>query len=461
MSKLKKLPDDCTFPQLAEVIDPERFGAHLQQHLGDTGVDGGIEVRRLKIQKVYYKPGRSCRVLFETDLRRADGDTVRQHYYAKILPDGKADKVYQRALQAEITAPALGPGVALLRELSMVVWAYPNDPNVPGLALLANHDAVLRLLRRDPQRFGLPADANILTLRLGVAKYVPGQRCGYRYRVTWRNAQGKEAEHRFFGKAYQKDLSAAAYDIIQQIEATPAFQSGELRMPRSYSHDAAREVIWQQMLPGKSFSKDMGAVDLQRWASPVGNALAAFHASTLHLGPGLGLSQELEELRASSRKICKAYPEHATRCGALTERLLAAAAALPDVPVAPVHGSFKVSHWFDVGDAVAFIDFDGAGLGDPTYDVGRFVAHLAIAGLNSKTDAANIDAALQTFCAAYAARVAWGWPEMRVRWYASALLVSSQAYKCVKRMVPGRVDAILRLAEQWFPENGFPETADS
>jgi len=47
--------------------------------------------------------------------------------------------------------------------------------------------------------------------------------------------------------------------------------------------------------------------------------------------------------------------------------------------------------------------------------------------------------------------VPWGWPERRVRWYAAALLVSSQAYKCVKRLVPERAEAILGAAEAWFP----------
>lgn len=336
MSKLKKLPDNCTFPQLAEVIDEARFHVYLQAHLFDAFAADTVTVRRVKVKKVYYKPGRSCRVLFETELSGRDGERLQQNYYAKMLPEDKADKIFARALKAERTEPTLGPSVALLRDLSMVVWAYPNDPNLPGLAFLANHDAVLRLLREDPQRFGLPADAETLELRLAVAKYVPGQRCGYRYRARWRDKQGREAEHRFFGKAYQKDISGPAFAIVQQIEASAAFQGGELCIPRSWSHDAAREVIWQEMMPGNSFAKDMTAVDMQRWAAPIGKSLGSFHASELQLGPGLGLSQELHELNASSRKICAAYPEHAGRCRALQARLVAAAAILPDVRVAPV-----------------------------------------------------------------------------------------------------------------------------
>jgi aminoglycoside phosphotransferase (APT) family kinase protein len=121
------------------------------------------------------------------------------------------------------------------------------------------------------------------------------------------------------------------------------------------------------------------------------------------------------------------------------------------VPPAPVHGSFKISHVFDAGGQVAFIDFDGAGIGDPTYDVGRFLAHLTVAGIESKSDDDILRRAVDSFRTAYAAAVPWGWADARVRWYTAALLVSSQAYKCVKRMVPDRVEAILGAAERWFP----------
>jgi aminoglycoside phosphotransferase (APT) family kinase protein len=341
--------------------------------------------------------------------------------------------------------------VALVPELGMVLWAYPNDPNLPGLGTLASRDAVAEVLQRDPVAFGLAADGALADLRLGVGKYVPGQRCGYRYRVRWRGRDGGEREHFLYGKAYQQGIGGPAYRILRQLASSDACTSGRLRIPMPYAYDAEREIVWQEMLPGKSFAKDASVLDLAAWAQPVAAALGAFHATRLELGPGLGLDQEREELAASVRKIAGGYPQHAARCAVLQQRLLDAVPGLEPVPPAPVHGSFKISHIFDAGGQVAFIDFDGAGLGDPTYDVGRFLAHLVVTGLNSKTDAAEIERAYERFGGAYGAAVPWGWPETRVRWYTAALLVSSQAYKCVKRMVPERVEAILAAAAAWFP----------
>jgi len=64
-----------------------------------------------------------------------------------------------------------------------------------------------------------------------------------------------------------------------------------------------------------------------------------------------------------------------------------------------------------------------------------------------------VQAAMRNSETAYAAAVPWGWPDARVRWYTSALLLSSQAYKCVKRLSPSRLLAILAAAEEWFPQD--------
>lgn len=450
MAKLKKLPEDCTFPQLAVVLDAARFTAVLQSHLAPEFAARTIEIRGLRLKRVYYKPGRSCRLLFDAKLRDASGRKGEQRYFAKILPETKLASTYRRAQQTAGATPAFGPAVALVRELSMVLWAYPNDPNLPGVATLSSHAAVGEFLQRDPAAFGLPVPGEVVEMRSSVGKYVPGQRCGVRFRVRWQGPAGV-TEHSFYGKAYQDGVGEGAWSILAQLASSDAVRSGRLRIPMPYAYDAAHEIVWQEMLPGSSFSKDASVLDLAALAGPVATSLAAFHASTLDLGPGLGLQAELEELEHSTRKIAAAYPQYAERVGALRDRLVAAVPALEPVPLAPTHGSFKTSHVFDAGGQVAFIDFDGAGLGDPTYDVGRFLAHLAVAGLLSKTDPESLDRAVLHFRAAYGAGVGWGWPEARVRWYTAALLLSSQAYKCVKRMVPDRVAAILDGAEAWFP----------
>lgn len=450
MSKLKQLPEDCTFPQLAVVFDPPRFAACLQAGLGGDFASGALAVRGVKLQRLYYKPGRSCRLILDVKVRGRDGRKGRQQYCGKIAREPKPASLYRRALEGPLATPAFGPPVALVEELGLVLWAYPNDPGLPGLATLASAAAVGEILRADPARFGCAPGGTLVDLRLELGKYVPGQRCGYRYHARWRGTAG-ETDHSFYGKAYQAGVGARAHDVLQQVAASAACCSGRLRVPRPYGYDPVREIVWQEMLPGRSFAKQASVADLVASAGPVAAALGALHAERLELGPGLGLQDEIDALVESTAKLARAYPADAERCAALQARLLAAVPHLPAVPAAPVHGSFKISHVFDVGGQVAFIDLDGAGLGDPTYDVGRFLAHLCVAALDAGTEPATLARAINNFRSAYAAAVPWGWVEQRVRWYTAALLVSSQAYKCVKRMAPARVEAILAAAESFLP----------
>jgi hypothetical protein len=340
--------------------------------------------------------------------------------------------------------------VSLIADLGLVLWAFPNDPALPGLATLASQSAVLELVRAAPTGFGLPAAATVLDLRLDLGKYVPGQRCGYRYRVRWQDAGGIH-EHCFYGKAYHEGIGARAHDVLRQVADSAACRLRRLRVPRPYGFDPQREIVWQEMLPGRSFAKQASVADLEAAAGQVAAALGAFHAETLALGPGLGLQDEISALQESTAKLVRAYPASAARCVALRDRLVAAVPHLPPVPAAPMHGSFKMSHVFDAAGQVAFIDFDGAGIGDPTYDVGRFLAHLSTEALATHEDSGALAQAVDRFRAAYAAAVPWGWQARRVHWYTAALHGSSQAYKCVKRMAPARVDAILDAAETWFP----------
>jgi len=442
VAKLKKPPQECTFPQLGIVFDAERFAAVLQAQPEFAC----ITVGGLKLQRVYYKPARSCRITFRAKLRDASGRRMEQLFFARMLPEDKLAATWERVRRMPLAAVAIGPAAACIADLGAILWAYPNDPNLPGLAVLASPAAVADVVRRDPAAFGLAAPGDVVDLRLAVGKYVPGQRCGYRYLVRWRGPDG-EVERAFYGKAYRAGLGRDAFAILRQLAASDAVARGSLRIPMPYAWDSERDIVWQEMLPGRSFSKDARALDLAAVAAPVAEALAAFHTAPLDLGPGLGLVTELAALAVSSRKIERAYSSLAQRVRALRETLEHKAAILPPVPPTPVHGSFKSSHIFDAGGRIAFIDFDGAGIGDPAYDVGRFLAHLAVAGLNSKADAATIGLAVEAFAAAYGRSVPWGWPEERVRWYTAALLLSSQAYKCVKRMVPDRVEAILAAAE--------------
>jgi aminoglycoside phosphotransferase (APT) family kinase protein len=150
--------------------------------------------------------------------------------------------------------------------------------------------------------------------------------------------------------------------------------------------------------------------------------------------------------------IHSAFPEHAERCSALHARLLDALPSLGPEARAPVHGSFKFSHIFLCDGKVAFIDFDGATLGDPTYDLGRFIAHLQEMKATHKLPADVTDQIAERFVDAYRGEAGDAISQRRIGWYASGHVLASQIYKAVKRYDPTPIEKLLHLAEACCPE---------
>ena len=433
-------PQDHGLPQLRDVLRAAGLTRRLQHALQAT--EPGSEIARAHVRRLYYEPGSPCRLLVEARLRVPGAPERTQLYFGEMFETNE----FERAVRQLPERPA-----AVVHRDALILWAFPGDPYLAGTASLANPPAMHARIQANPGHFGLPGDATIVDVRVELSKYVPARRCSFAYAVRWRDHAGVTSEHRFFGKTYLKGRAGPACEILQRIGSSSACRTGRLRIPRVYGYDVSLEAVWQELVPGTPQSKNAHPADLLESAGQVGAALAALHTSDVAFGPGKGMSKQTQDLERAAARIVAAYPSLAPQCAEVAHRLLDCAPRLPGAVVAPVHGSFKSGHVLVDDGRVAIIDFDGAGLGDPLYDVGRYLARLDLAGAKSAAARSAIDAAAARFREFYAAAVPWGWPEMRVRWYTSAHLVASQAQKNVKRMAPRRVRSTLQRAEKWFP----------
>jgi len=91
----------------------------------------------------------------------------------------------------------------LIPEWETVLWAFPNDPKLPGLSQLINTDKILAAMQKSPEDFGLKKAP--LSLTATQTKYVPGRRCGFIYNIAFDRPNGNSApaELSVYGKAYQ------------------------------------------------------------------------------------------------------------------------------------------------------------------------------------------------------------------------------------------------------------------
>ena len=445
MAKLTNIPANCEFPQLHEIADTAKLAQKLSQHLGPAFASGKMQVVGCEIDQLNYQPRTGCQLLFTAEICDRDQQVLgRQSFYGKLFRGAqRSARVWARQQRKPWAQPQFDPAVIHIPEWAMMLWAYPNDPNLPGLARMVDAEKILTEAQTAPEKFGLSQSPVAITAER--TKYVPGQRCGYVYHMTL--ADG--AAHSIYGKAYRNGEGEKAHAMMKQIWESEACQRGQFALPQPYSYDADTNVLWQEAISGEPFAKIAESIpNLPEVAKEIGERLAAFHGIHLELPLERTFEFQVEETRRTIAAITRAFPDYASAAAPIGQKLLEFAAQIGADPVTPIHASFKFSHIFATKKGVAFIDFDGACLGDPGYDVGRFIAHLYKMKANWKIDPDIAEQTITNFCASYNRAAAAPLSPERINWFAASHLIASQVYKSVKRMDASLVSKLLKIADR-------------
>ena len=454
MAKLMNIAEDCDLPQLREIADAKKLTHTLRRRLGPAFASGELQIEDCTIDQLYYKPREgACRILFTATICRANHGAVGQQvFYGKIFRPGKAQKILDSINHHHLAQPQFGPPVIHIPEWDTVLWAYPNDPNLAGLHVMADAEAILALAKAAPEKFGLPQRPAQVAGEM--VKYVPGMRCGAIYRMQLGASTSASAHSPFavYGKAYRQGEGERAYSIMKQVWESRPRQNGDLVLPQPYSFDSENNILWQEALLGEPFAKIAATIhDLPQVAEEIGRRLAAYHGIHLDLPYEKNLAFQVEEVKTAVAAMNDVFPQYAERCNALGQKLLEASERLGEGATTPLHVSFKFSHIFSTARGIAFIDFDGARLGDPGYDIGRFVAHLYKMKSDWKIDPDVADRTATNFCASYNQSARTPLSQERINWFTASHLLSSQVYKSIKRMDTGLVNKLLKAADRLCP----------
>jgi len=439
MSHAIRIPDDCEFPQLHALANKKRLAAALQQQLDASCTH---RIARCRLLRLHYKPG-ICRVQIKAKISDGAGRELgEQIYCGRIFPAGEGRSAFAAARHTDLLQPAFGRSLSFIPEWEMVLWAYPNDPDLPALSTLLQPDKLRALIAAAPQALGLEQHDQPVTATATVIKHVPGQRCMFLVDLTC----AQHGTHRVFGKAYTEGAGRAAFNLMQAIWQTSACQRGEFRLPRPYSYDAQLDLVWQEAIAGQALSELEDKAELPRLGRRAGEALAAFHGSGVQLPEQMNLAYQMQELQRAQAAVHESFPQYAATFSAIYDRLLAAQAQLPPVRLTPVHATFKFSHILHDGRNLVFIDFDGANQGDPCYDLGRFAAYLGKMQAQGEITADLAQRTFANFRAAYLQNATQAIANERIAWFASSQLLSSQVYKAMKSSEGTLVEQLLHLA---------------
>ncbi len=341
---------DSAIPGLGLLLDPEAFSIALGAAFPEANIT------TVRARYVRYKPGTNCLIAY-----RLQSDGMEIDVYAKAFRVDAFSKLRKMGEQFKAHTP-LGTGGAILDDVLIAVFPFPNDYKLSTMASLVNNKTRRRLFTTvfpdQPEWW----DAKLRTLR-----YKPERR--YVAQIITR--EGKLA----LLKVYTESNYAAAN------RGSIAFVSQEpLRVAQQLGHFDNHCALVLEWLPGYSLTESAVSRFALDKVRAVGEALACVHAQN---PKGLGfISREMEvkALSAAANAVTAVYPLLADKAHNLATHVAERLKSIP-FDARPIHGDFDTDQVLVSEEGVAILDFDEAALGDPVVDLGFFAARLEWAAL--------------------------------------------------------------------------------
>jgi hypothetical protein len=386
--------------------------------LGDAGVqrvgrflaERGLDPHRVEAAQAHYRPGRWFAVCFRTGaVERASGRPVCPTVTLEC-----------RAGQADL------------------IWAFPDDPALPGLAVAADPDALRQRLR--PR----PAEVAVEPLR-----YRPRRRAVLRYRLDDQRVR--------YGKVV---TPRRANRLLSFAEALRTDGSG-LRLALPIGR-VAPGVLLLPVLPGRPL-RDLlltgGRLPepgrLAGLAEELHRGCAATFADPPPLPEGGGIRPDATRRRVdpvtalcAAQMAARLLPEAAVTAGRVAEAVINSAEEMELPAERIVHGDLYENQVFVDGDRFGLLDLDDLGPGDPLLDAANFSAHLLLLGASGPSAAATILRYRDELRAAFCRRLDAGRADLAWREAYCILRLASGPFRVLHPDWPRRMADRLALASE-------------
>lgn len=201
-----------------------------------------------------------------------------------------------------------------------------------------------------------------------VLQYVVLRRLTYRARA----ADGATR----IGKFKRRSRARGAFDALASVSAAAAREGISFRVPAALSHDDARNLFHQEVLPGAPVSELVDDGTLEPLLHGVGRVHAELHGLAV---PGVPVADErapLEQLARECDWVSFFRPADRRRLDAVRDVLLQVAPRLAGVAPALCHGDFVCSHVLRAPEGWGVVDFDLVHLGDPHADAATLLSSM-------------------------------------------------------------------------------------
>lgn len=307
----------------------------------------GLEPHRVEPAQAHYRPGRWLAVCFRTGVvERSSG-----------RPLCPTVTVERRAGEPDM------------------VWTFPDDPVLPGLAVAADGALIRRRLR--------PCPGNVVVEPL---RYRPRRRAVFRYRL--------DGDRVLFGKVVTPGRGR------RQLALAAALGPTGLNLALPIGRVGPGALVFPT-LPGTSL-RDLllagGPLPLPERIVALSDelhrrSLPALAAAGVASEPGPGTNRRRVDpatALGAARLVARLLPGEGCAAGRVAEAVVACAEESGQPEARIVHGDLYESQVLVDGDKLGLIDLDDLGPGDGLLDAANFCAHLLVLGASGPPAAAVV-----------------------------------------------------------------------
>lgn len=355
-------------------------------------------------RQVTYRPHRSTTVKYDVGVVWPDG---RRTWEGVVAMAGSS-------LPAGATIMERGP-------TQVAVWAFPNDPLLPGLTAALDPSAVQRLF----ERLGLGREA--VTLR--VRAYRPGRRAV---------VEATSGQRRLFLKVVRPTKVEALHSLHRRL-------SVDLPVPDSlgWSDDG---IVVMPALAGATLRESIRAgVDPLPEPASIDRLLDRLPADLSSAPPR---ARWFDAAVHHAEVIRTTVPGVTADVDRVVDRLAELDRGIDAGELVPIHGDLYESQLIVNGGIVTgLLDVDTAGSGQRVDDHANFCAHLSVLA-TTVTPSANIRR-FGTRLLAHAETLAER-REVRARIAASTLCLATGSFRVLERDWETNTRRRLALADQWI-----------
>jgi hypothetical protein len=350
--------------------------------------------------KAFLEPGDGATLQYRLELRhRGAAETVEHLVSARLFrtveaaeewlsqADPLAAHLDGRADVCAFTWPAL-----LVRELHLVLHAFPLDPALPGLELATDPPQLVEMI--GPLLTSSVPGLLLQSCRVEVVRYGRGS-CVLRYELAWRLEPSRRSlKQVMYGKVYgggQGRLVGPAVTALRQHLLDTSGTALPFLVPRFQAYLPDLRLALLEAVPGSPLlpaliraRAGVAVAPAAAGPSPVGAVVAcarvaaALHQSSIPVGAPRTLAEEVDGVRAAVDDLAQMAP---TLAASLHRHLreVGDLALDPPGPLGVAHGDLDPSQVLFDGPTTSLVDFDTLCLAEPALDLGQFTGHLAVA----------------------------------------------------------------------------------